>query len=368
MATTETNGTLKLPEVTPLEGKTTVDDKATFEPERLSYAAARDIAGRIAGAVEAAVAGRPVVVANDAFLADLGNLGTAKQQLQMLTEDYQRVEASLRGQPAAAEIAPEAEDVGAEALGPLVAAIPALATGLQGALGLVSLLREDVDIRGTVTKIDTRAFDIAVASALVKAAEVYVPDLMVVQAPLETGGSLMARLRAMQKARHDAWIAVGPLLADLGRKDTELETASRTGPAERVEALSQEVLQLRRAVEPLTETLTSADRRLSDLQTQWDKPSETTGLTLLARLFRAEALDAKGPNYLHAAVVASGGHLRIRRHLFNMIYGGDSLSAMGGVVARWALLRPDGRFEKGDVVAARRAAAFPDPPLSTDGW
>jgi hypothetical protein len=368
--TTEKKTESAIPKVTPLDGITTIDDKMTFEPERLSYAAARKIAACIATSVKDAVKDRPVVIANDAFLADLGNLGAAKLQLEMLTEDYERTAAALTPVPAAAVAAETAKSSLETMIVPGLESVTAVAAGLQGALGLVSLLREDVELRGVVTRIDPRAFDIALASALrTKGVKpVYVPDLMVVRSPLKGTGSLQARLREMQGARQAAWKAAGPLLAQLGRKDAEMDSASRAGQADRVTKLAREVFELRSSVEPLVQTLTSADRRLNDLQTQWDKAGETTGLTMIARLLRAETLDAAKPRYLHAAVVASGGHNRVTRNLFRMIFTGDGLSSMGGVVVRWALLETDGSFEKGDIEAARASARFPSIVGDDDGW
>jgi hypothetical protein len=347
----------KVPKVTPLDGITTIDDKMTFEPERLSYASARAVAAFIAGEIREQLGARPLVIADDGFVSDLGNLGAARLQLEMLADDYNRVTASVSAasgpEPAVAGVEPAVVGSGV--------AVAAIAGGLQTALGLVSLLRENVEFRGVVTRIDPLAFEIGLASALREEGieKVYVPGLIVVQKPLDEPGSLHTRLKQVQAARHAAWQAAGPLLAELGRKDAAMDAASRTGAPEQVTALAREVFELRRSVEPLTETLSSADRRFNELQAQWDKPSEATGLTMIARLLRAETLDAQTPRYLHAAVVSSGGHNRVSRSLFNTLFGGDRLSSLGGVVVRWALLEADGVFQKGGVQAERRIAAFP---------
>lgn len=350
--------------VTPLEGKTTVDDKMTFEPERLSYAAAVRVAAFIASAVEPHLRAQSVVIAGDAFLADLGNLTTAKRQLTILADEYRRIVKTLTA--AAAPAAGPAPAV----VAPAVVPVPAIAAGLQSALGLVALLRENVEFRGVATKIDPRAFEIALAAELRKypVASVFVPDLVAFTAAVNQQGSLSALWEAVQEARHDAWRAAGPLLAELGKKDAALDAATRNNAANEVEKLSLEVFELRRKVEPLTQTLGAADRRLHDLQSQWDKQSETTGLSMLTRLLRAEVIQLKAPKYLHAAVVSSGGHHRVSRHLFRMLFLGDGLSSMGGIVARWALLEQDGSFVNGGIRAARQSATFPGPLTSDDGW
>jgi hypothetical protein len=55
---------------------------------------------------------------------------------------------------------------------------------------------------------------------------------MVVQKPLDEQGSLHRWLKRVQAARHAAWQAAGPLLAELGRNDAAMDAASRTGTPE----------------------------------------------------------------------------------------------------------------------------------------
>jgi hypothetical protein len=71
----------------------------------------------------------------------------------------------------------------------------------------------------------------------------------------------------------------------------------------------------------------------------------------LARLLRAEAIRVRQPAFLNAAVVASGGHNRIIRNLFRMLFLGDGLSFAGGATVRWALLGSDG------ILIARRSSS-----------
>jgi hypothetical protein len=319
--------------VAPLEGTTAVDDKMTFEPERLSYAAARRVAMFVADAVVDDVGDAPVVIAGEAFLADLGNFSALKLQIDMLSDDFRRVTSSST--PAASVIP------GTTAA--LPAAIPAITAGLQSALGLVSLLRENVEFHGVASRIDPRSFEIAVAAELRARhiAKVIVPDLTVVRNPQADAESFRGKWQSMQEARQAAWRAAGFPAGAPAKKDAESQP----------------------------EVLVQLDRRVAELQTQLDKTSEATGLTMLARLLRAEAIDRQRPRYLHCAVVSSGGHNRVSRHLFRMLFLGDGLSSMGGVVVRWALLEPDGSLGKGGVRAARRRATFPGAFGDyDDGW
>lgn len=334
------------------QGRTTIDDKLTFEPERLSYVAAVRVAALITADVANDIQGQAVVIARDTFLADLSNLAAAKVQLGLLADDYRSVSESL---------APS-ELEGAALTRSLDVAAQGVTVGVQAALGLASLLREDVDLRGVPTKVDALAFEIALAQQLrtARAARVVIPDLTVMREPVSAADSLQAKWQAMQDARQAAWRAAAPLLAELGAADAALDAATRNNATSEIDRLSREVFAIRRRVEPLTETLGRADRRLGELQAQWDK-ADTTGLTLLARLLRAEVIDAPRPKYLHAAVVASGGHHRVSRHLLRLIFLGDGVTSMGGVVVRWALLESDGAFVKGGIRAARESAKFPGP-------
>lgn len=342
--------------VKPLEGTTTVDDKVAFEAERLSYRAASRLAVQVADLAASRVKGEVVVVAGDAFMADLGNLASARLQLEMLTRDFDGV-AALAPASAPKYVA----GPGLASMAIAVAPVAAVTAGLQATLGLVSFLRENVEFKGVATKIDPRAFEIALAARLRRsgAKAVFVPDLLSLTTHRSDAESLQKRWSGMQRARQAAWKAAGPLLADLAAKESQLDAASKAGKPQDVERLSEDLFKLRRELEPFSETLQRAERRLSELQTQWDKVSETTGLSTLARLMRAEIVDEKSPLYVHAAVVASGGHNRISRNLFRIVFLGDGVSAMGGTVIRWALIDRDGSLALGGVLDARERARFP---------
>jgi hypothetical protein len=92
---------------------------------------------------------------------------------------------------------------------------------------------------------------------------------------------------------------------------------------------------------------------LSDLQTQWNQTDAASGMTVLARLLRAEAIRKLDPLYLHAAIVTSGGYNRITHNLFRTLFVGDGLSFTGGTVARWALLEDDGTVKLGGIASAQ---------------
>lgn len=369
------------PAVTPLEGKTTLDDKVSFEPTRLSYRCAERLAARIADAIASLVNGRKVVVAGVPFLTDLANFNALGATLDGLRKDYESLEASAQrferlrlgiGVDKKSGAAPLPADLGeaanldakdAAAKMKLLSA-PVL-LGVQTALGLVSLLRSDVEYVGAMTVIDPLAFELGLAVALQrkKAEAVFVPELAVVS-PTAAGGSLVNRIERVQKAKRSAWAAIAPTVAELARLDVELVEAEADKDQRAVDRLAAQQAVLHRELDPISEPLSRADQRLSELWSQWDKVDEHSGLTVFARLLRAEALNALAPVYVHATVVASGGHHRVSRSLWRTMFSGDGLSAMGGAIVRWAVLGSDGTVLEGGIMADRESATFPPPPKS----
>src|ERR1700734_4313465 len=80
-----------LPQVTPLEGKTTIDDKLIFEPQRLSYESARVIASQIVCPIADRIKDQVVVVVSTSVLADFANLQAAYLTLEGLTQEYSSI-------------------------------------------------------------------------------------------------------------------------------------------------------------------------------------------------------------------------------------------------------------------------------------
>jgi hypothetical protein len=354
-----------IPKVTPMEGKTTVDDKMVFEPERLSYQSADRLAFRIATAVKATVKDQLVVIAGTTFLSDLANLQAAKVVLEQLQRDYVALEELARSiaerrepavtPPTAAAPVPH---VAARAVG-----LEPIMTGVSLALGLVSLFREDVEYRGIQTVVNPLAFELSLASK-VKAAgamKVFVPDLVALPSPHSGDNSLRAGMKAVQDAKAKVWKAAGPLVAELVRLDEELDRAARDKNQGRVDELTRNLSAMRQALDPVTEPLGRVDQQLADLQAAWGKTDAATGLTMLARWLRAEGIQVLTPPpvFLHAQVVSSGGYNRTSRSLLRTIFIGDGTIFMGGATARWALLENDGAVADGGIESARAWGRFP---------
>lgn len=367
--------TIDAPKITPLEGKTTVDDKMVFEPERLSYESADRLTKTIAHAVRETIKGKKVVIVGTSFLADLANLQAIAVKLEELKRDYEALlqQAKTMGrrrQPlpeistgkalpkeefAVTGLMPETMiEAGAAALGPV-------AVGVSTALGLVSLFREDVDYRGIQTVVNPLAFELALAAKIraIGAERVFVPDLVSLPRMKTGTESLGGRLAAVQSAKAKVWESVGPFIAELVRLDAKLDHAARAKDQKLVDDLSGQLAELRQDLDPVTEPLRRVDQQLADLQAAGDKVDETTGLTMLARWLRAEAIQAMNPRYLHAQVVSSGGHNRTSRSLLRTIFCGDGLSFIGGATARWALLEEDGAVADGGIISERARGRFP---------
>jgi hypothetical protein len=357
--------------VQPLDGKTAIDDKMTFEPERLSYVAAADLAVMIAAEIgEANADKRPVVICDVGFLSDLANLVAIGVMLDTIAGDYQALgqqAANLsedRSTPVFNAIAEEAtaQMARVSALAPLpLTPLTAVEGVLNTALGIVSLFREDVSFSGVKTGVDALAFEIAVAAEMKKRsfARVLIPGLFVVPSHVAGQDSLLFRLKAIEGAKLTLWRILAPIVSDLVESETELDQASRDANQAEVDRLTGEIAKLRRDLSPITEPAAKTDQRFSEILTELQKVDADSGLTGLARLLRAEAIGNTAPMFLHIKVVSSGGHNRISRSLFRTLFAGDGLSFMGGVVARWALLNEKGEVEKGGILSGERAGKFP---------
>jgi hypothetical protein len=139
--------------VTPLQGKTTIDDKMFLDPERLSYESVVEIAKTIAADIHDSVKNKIVVIAGIRLLADFANLQAVYVLLDCLRRDYDSVAEqaqSLVKRRSQAEEHLESFVSGAAAVA--AATIPSVltpATAIVGAaLGLISMFRQDVEYHG----------------------------------------------------------------------------------------------------------------------------------------------------------------------------------------------------------------------------
>lgn len=344
------------------EGKTTIDDNLAFEPERLSYEVAGEISQQIADLVKQAVRDKTVVVADLDLLTSLSNLVAAGVVLDSLKRTYEGLSGLSESLSRQKSRDLQPMEMRAAMVLP-VTPVTAVIAGIQAALGVVRLFREDVDFRGAKTAVDPLTFSLALAARLKerKAEKVFVPALFVLQPADAQSSSLVKSLEEVQTMQQSAWQAIGPLIAQLSRLNAELDGAVAEEDQEKVDQLSATVAALRRDLDPVTEALDRADQVLAQLQMEWQKPEPESGLTGLAKLLRAEALRNMQPLLVHAQVVTSGGHHRIAHSAWRNMFQGDGISAMGGAVARWALLAEDGSTLDGGILTSRRSEKFPTP-------
>ena len=352
----------------PEQGKTTIDDKMFFEPQRLSYESVNRIAKRIASAVADAVNGKFVVIARTSLLADFANLNATLTSLRQLELEYHDIAQRAR---AVAE-PPAEEGVGADeplrgfikedALqkavvtgGLATVAAAAAAAGpaapvIGAVLGAMALLKQDVEYHGEQTSVDPLAFELALGNDLLAqdADKVWIPDLTVLDIRTDEE-SLQSCLTTVQNAKSDAWSAISPIIATLTGLERELDQATRLKDQKQIDDLSSKIAAARRDLDPLALPLERADQKLVDLQNQWNQVDAVSSMSVLARMLRAEALHGLSPVYVHAAVVSSGGHHRISRNLLRMLFFGDGLSFSGAAIVRWAVLDPDGSLRQGGI-------------------
>jgi len=342
----------------PLAGLTTADEKMTFEPERLSYQSACELAVAVAAAIPTNDKRKRIVLASLADLADLANLRGTLVMLDLLEQDYSQIRGSA--QTAAGRRTAKSFAVGGVL--PPVTALSGIASVISAGLGIASLFRQDVSYVGSPTSVDAIAFEIAIAAELNKLGfeHVLIPALGLFTAS-PPGDSLKDKLRKLEAAKLSVWQTVQPMVSELVALDTQLDLASRAKNQPEIDRLTTEVNALRADLAPLTEPLAALDQRWSQIQGDWQKTSPDTGLTGFARLLRAESVQRGDPVYLHAAVVSSGGYRRISRSLFRTIFTGDGLSFTGGTIIRWALLSASGEFQAGGLLTTEKTK-------DTDPW
>lgn len=350
--------------VTPLAGTTTIDASMSFEPERLCYECAQQIAERIANKVSDVFSGKTVVIAGTRLLADFANLRAIYIQLDSLEHDYEALGSRFQSREAPKtqhRIAFESAVAGgvSAVTGVAAAALSPAASLAAASLGLISLFRQDVEYHGTKSTVDALAFEIALAARIKEdgARRAYVPDLVALPPP-DTDTGLAARLEQALRAKAAVWASAGPVISELVRLESQLDEAAKSKDQAGLDRLSKEVSDLRRDLAPIIDPLGRLDQRLSDLQNQLIQTDAASGLSQMARLLRAEALQMLEPLYLHATIVSTGGHYRITRNLFRTLFVGDGLSFAGGTTARWALLGNDGSVSLGGIEALTLTGKF----------
>jgi len=354
-------------DIKPLDGKTTVDDKVVFEPQRLSYDAARVIAENIARRISGRTRDQVVVIAGSQLLADFSNLVATKAVLEELANEY---DALAKATHASTPVLPAA----VRSTRPrttellhlnLAAPLETVTAGVQGALALLSLFRQDVDYKGVPVSIDTLGFEIELAARIRmhKASEVIVPDFALLAAPEKDAGAIRSLIEKVKEARARVILAAASKIPQPKHEELVDEDEKKKSASHVVDPNDLPSHAPRSNLEMVGEIFAQIDQRFTDLQTQLAKgDTDGSGLTMLARLYRAEALNARSPMLVHVRVLLAGGSNRIERSLFRTLFSGDGLSATGGAVVSWAILSKRGAIEDGGMFSESLSAASPKPP------
>lgn len=344
------------------EGTTTVDDKLVFQEAICSYASIKRICGKIVEDAAASIPhGQTIVIADLAFLSDLANLRAAYLTLSNMSSSFSTLR--QKGQDAVErrmKLRPVLKDMYVASMATAALSLSGLSSAvapvLETALGVVGLFREDADYKGGSPVVEPLAFAIELASCLKQlmadsALTVYVP-MFVALPGSSKAGHLKDLLEQVEGKRAAAWKIVAPLVSDLADVEARLEAAVLAKDQVEIEAVSAELRDLNTHMQPITTVFGRADQRFTDTQNLWAQVDAKSGLTLLARLLRAEAIQALDPMYLHAEVVASGGFTRVAKGFFTNLVGQDGLSISGSAVVRWSLLDGSGALVTGDVVTS----------------
>jgi hypothetical protein len=352
----------------------------------LSYEAASHVAATIAIEVESAIKDRYVVVAGTELLADLANLVATRVTLEGIASDYRALAAHAT--VAAKTHASIAAASGAETMPgsnlvegaiPIAAAIAsslseavpplaAAAAAVQAGIGLVSLFRQNVNVHGVAVGVDALAFEIEMAAQLHRrgAARVYVSELLVFEVPRNDTKSLRGAIRHAQEARAKTWSELAPLVSHLANLEAAFDAAVAEGSQERVDLTIATIRDLRRMIDPIVAPLSKVDQRLDQLQAQFAaSDSQSNGLTLLARLFRAESLKARDPLFVYVRVVASGEATELStRSLATYSQEMDSAPSEASWSAGrcWILTEASHRVELRRIRMARRSRSRPRRP------
>jgi hypothetical protein len=280
--------------ITPLEGKTEVDEKVLIEAEILAYRMLDAAATTIATAV-APKAGAAIVIHNGADLAAVGAYRAFSGQMEALAKEYDAIAAP--SQPDALAIAG--------------AAIVGITAAVKTVIDLVALFRTDRKIQGVQVEIMDLALVSEVAGKLAaNKKKVYISELYPLEIQTEHGATVQGDLDRVRQAAIAAKLRVDALVAGA---DKEKATA-------RLNAL---------------DTIRAA---FDDILTR--VAAEGSG-PVLATLIRGAAVETflKKGNVLYLKVLKAGGTNETKKNIFG---SSKEVQHSGGVIVNYVLFDDDG--------------------------
>jgi hypothetical protein len=371
--------------VTPLEGKTTVDQNYSFPPLVLAYSASEQMTSNIASRISdilqtrAQNSRRPtrllIYQANDSLLTQRAAYAQLKKRVQFLVDrlttsdnSFKTAQSSIKGLLDPKKAAAEYVDRAKEALSlptatPKAAATPAgtptedrslvgaiagltaVNSTLQSVIQLVSLFRTDTTIAGVSITIDTDALVAQLAHSLQNSSLspiVKYPSLL-----LSPDSPILKKFTEM----NDMHGAVAPhateidaLIAGLNRREEIIEEQIKQQPLSGTPEENSKILNLATGMakddhqtrvgglNDLKQRIVALDQAVSALDKGLQAVDEKTGTAALSAVVKTEALIAElGRSNTYSVllkVVAGGGATRIDRNLFT----GSKLRQLGGAV------------------------------------
>ena len=350
-----------------LEGKTSIDDRMTFEVVALAHQAAGDAANEIARRVAAAVQGSmsddreqpaPVIVyLNDELAAALDTRRAFLAQADLLQQSYK--EAQMIGQ-AGLDYLQSSPTVTARSFAATASA--AVAVGSE----LIGLLRQDTSYYGRAVEVRNHVLGAELGRAIheIGGMGLLWPGLSPSHHSLETRSkpaSFLDGLRRAARARHAATrivLELGAKAQDLDPKDSRLSQVRRILDHAHVLLDSAEAIN-----EDLSQALYSPDER-GNTPAHWLQLAFDT-VDDLASLAKASV-----PVYLLRCWVESGGgSYRTKRNLLRSIFTSDGLSYSGGVVVCYALTDTEGQLlASGSAIERTSYVNFDNPRRGLVWW
>ncbi len=374
------NAAFPTDKVTPLEGKTTVDQQYTFPPLLLAYTASERMTSKIASQITAIIEARPTnsrarpriviyqagdsILGERAIYAQLNNrMDAILARIEQCEKDFEAAKSEMAPlsdpRKAAADYLERARsylaaDAAAEAqgLGPpmMVGAgfdegITAANSTLQSIIQLISLFRTDTTIGGVAISIDVDAIAAQLGHNLQTsslAPVINYPSLMMnVDSPIlkkfgemnDRQGLLATHTIEIDTFSRDLVLAEGVIEEQIKKqppRPAPEDTAKITALAI---SRAQEDNQRRTAtLNDLKQRSTSLEQLVSGIDKGLETVDEKTGMTPLATIMKTEALmmalDQPNTFSVLLKAVAGGGATQIDRNLFT----GSKLRQLGGAV------------------------------------
>jgi hypothetical protein len=362
----------------PLEGKTEVDDKLSFECEALAWAAVGRIADRIANDLwaleDVAKAGLTAFLVDEASSRAFHLCQATALQVETLKTAFDRARdrAALPPEALAAASPPEPELAAPKIAVGVMGGLAAVTAGAAAAIDLLALFRSDTAYKGRPVSVPQRALLLELGRRLrdhkPKEARLrlFCPRLQLVPPAKgrETSQSrLVALFQPAEAARANAEAAIVNLSRAVARKEQEIAEGlkRRRGPSgdppkgdppppavdaaleRQIAALAEDRARLESARRLLESTEAQSVAMMAALHAR----DEASGATVLALVQQALEIGAHfekpdGKAFLvFAEAVAAGGSYRVTKTLWRTFFAGDGLEFSGGAIVAYAVIDGD---------------------------